>query len=577
LLKQRLERDAEQAQPVSRQSGSSDSDLMRALASSAAADPRLKIQYFIPHGPQNLEESSMFGWYTPGILATAKLIELAARLPADIREPYEGQTAILIARLSRRVSLMSTPVTLDALAQIQPYLPSPFQVFLTNNELVAVAVDDIASRARFPCLHLSSVAGAGRFLLDAVNLKTLTSYIETVLNRLEAIASWRDFAVAVREIWPGGAVRKSIEHSLPRGAHNVVTPNEVALQAFGWTLRGRDDVVKRQKIGHLRAAQYVNAICRSADAVYDSRHKLLLNRRKDIVDYRYIVAVSSRPWQLAQHWRLWIAEAEPQKRRALRQVFAWVVQAGSYFDSAELSRGTFKDLMADRTFQALMTMRAAEARAFTAGLSHLAANSLAPVLRLEPRLNRVRGHLKLLGECARARPMTHTQWKMSRMTVQLGGRMRASVNPEFLKRIDSPEVEDRIEGLKLVTDLPLELMPSDGWPLSMRFDVSRQPVMPGNLFIAGCVAPPRLVPLSAFKEILVLRSFKDTDPLRNILERAVNASLEANSPTFPVKVKFVDVQNKADLIIAINSFHGACMIFDGTDTVHMKPILALDL
>lgn len=562
-LRRRVKRNAEQPRPGSTSAerhSVADRSVVLAVASMVASDPRQKIFYFVPHEPQNLEDASLFGGYTPGLHATAHLLIFASKLPADIREPYTEQMNVLIPRLSRRVWLHSTPIELDSLAQVQPLLPSPFQVFLTNDASVAVAVDATVASARFPCLHLSSIAGLGRVDLRKFTLGHLYDYIGKVLDALDHDDQWHEFSQKVRGDRHGARIRQPIRHELPVGEHNLLTPNESALEAFGWRLHKLDRLFGVNKSIAATAERYVNRICNSADAVYKAREGLLKDTRQDIVDYRYIIAVPSYYWVYQANWRDWINKADRRLRRAVKHVFASVVQADSYMDNI---RSTDVELIKDPAFLFLTGQRAADARMFTAGLTRLAALTLAPVLRLEPRINRVRGELKQLGSCVRTFRPPHAQWKASRLTSRLGEELRASVNPKFLSRIDARERDGRIEGLKLVTDLPLELMPSNGVPLSLRYDVSRQPVIPGNLFFANCSLPPVIVPLSAFKEVLVVRSFKSNDPLRDLLERAIAAHPWLEKASFPINVKFVDVDNEGDLIRAVNKFDGACMIFDG--------------
>lgn len=72
--------------------------------------------------------------------------------------------------------------------------------------------------------------------------------------------------------------------------------------------------------------------------------------------------------------------------------------------------------------------------------------------------------------------------------------MKSLVHPEFLQRIDAKEI-GRIEGLKLITDLPLELLPSNGIPLALRFDTSR--ISPCQEICSGRLAT---FPLPTFRQ-----------------------------------------------------------------------------
>ncbi|RXV67815.1 hypothetical protein D1006_21505 [Burkholderia stabilis] len=146
--------------------------------------------------------------------------------------------------------------------------------------------------------------------------------------------------------------------------------------------------------------------------------------------------------------------------------------------------------------------------------------------------------------------------------------MRTLINPRFLERIDSPE-KGRIEGLKLASDISLELMHSGGLPLSMRFDTSRVPVLPGNLYLSTCIMPPRILPLATFREVLVVRSFQSNDPLRNYLEKAISIFLEKPTP-FAINVTFIDVETEDDFVDALADYKGSVLIFDGHGTYNSE-------
>ncbi len=80
----------------------------------------------------------------------------------------------------------------------------------------------------------------------------------------------------------------------------------------------------------------------------------------------------------------------------------------------------------------------------------------------------------------------------------------------------------------------------------------------------SCLMLPVILPLEAFSNVLVIRSFQPKDPLRKMLEIAISAALElAPAPAFNIKIRFVDVLDENEFVAALVSFNGAMMIFDG--------------
>jgi len=528
----------------------------------AAINPMFKILYLIPHYPQDLNDHSVFGWYTPALHQAAGSLELVATLPADIRELSSEPDVVLRLRLARRIWPNIIPVELDALLAGFNDLAGRFRVFVSDDQAIANEIDTLISQTGSPCLHISWVEGAGRIHVRDFNLSLLANYCNAVLDSLASDSEWTAFVhIARAELQK--PLRSWRIHSLLGAQHNVTKPNEKALEAFGWKIQQVDPLASPTSLGALDPQRYVNRICESANAVVTARSELMKGMRPQLRDYRYVVAVQSMYWGHFNEWRRKLSNHKDVDRKVLNIAFGSAVQATTYFDMFE--KEELKLLLDNPAFHYVQSQRAKDAYSFTAGLTVLATATLAPVLRLEPKLNQIRGDLKQFAKCARARAHHHFDWKQSRMARKLSEKMRSLINPSFLELIDEPEKLGPIEGLKLVADLPLELMASRGLPLSMRFDISRLAVLPGNLYLQNCLMRPVIVSLQDFSEVLVIRSFHPDDPLRELLEEAISSALEASpeSSTFNVSLRYVDVFNEDDFVQALQGFNGALMIFDG--------------
>lgn len=530
----------------------------------ASTDPRFKIVYLIPHHPQELDRFSFFAWYSPALLETARLLMRAATLPADIREIVSSPSNIILHRLMRRIWPNIIPIELDALFSAKDMLKGPFRVFLSNDESVAKEVDRFILQSGWPCLHVSSIESPERIALDDFDLNILLAYCQRVVLAMPATAEWRTFAETAWDEIGDKVPRSPKRHHLRRGLHNVTTPNELALEAFGWTLSQVEPISKELTPGLPNPQRYVDRICLSARTVSDARAELTKNYKRSMMDYRYIVAIQGIYWGHFNEWQKLILKAKSDDQDVIRLTYKAAVNATTYFDTIN-TEAQEKGILDNEMFRVFQSTRSAEALAFTAGLTILASASLAPVLRLEPKLNRVRGDLKQIAKCDRAHSHHQFDWKISRLTRKLGEKMLTLIDPKFLALLEKPEDFGIIEGIKLVTDLPLELMPVGQLPLSMRFDTSRVAPMPGNLYLMNCIMPPVVITLEEFREILIVRSFGQDDPLRDMIAKAIDASqeLEQTLATFNVKIRLVDVSTEDEFVDALNHYSGALMIFDG--------------
>ena len=518
---------------------------------------QFKIAYLLPHSPQDLSEASPFGWYTPGLLQSARALVLAAGLPADIREPFASPHYQLIFRLNRSIWPLITPIQSNSLGEALGVIGTPFVVLLTSEPVAASDTDKLVSASALPLLHASSVPGPGRTSFQALTLSKLFQHVRRVLDQLSPLAEWEGFVKDAKRVIYGAPQRKARRHPLKASHHNVTAPNETALEAFGWYVTpGRPF---SERFGDARSPQiYVDRIVRSADAVSEFRKGLLEDVHPGLTDYRYILAVTSVYWGHQRNISERVAAAPEQLRPALKKTLRRIAHPTTYYDELGPEDA---GLRGSPVYHMLQEIRGRELKAFTASLASLAAGSLAPVLRLEPKVGNLRKEIGLLCQTVRNSAGPHHQWKASRIGRELGEKMRTLIAPEFLQRIEAPELNDHVEGMKLVCDAPLELLRIGGLALSLRFDTSRISPLPGNLSHQICAAPPIFLPLETFSTVLVLRSFATTDPVRPIFESAIHIMARQGTST-RVAYRFVDVSSPDDVVNAVSSFQGAVLVFD---------------
>lgn len=526
----------------------------------SASDPSFRIVYLFPHARQDLSAASRFGWYTPGILDAADPVMQACALPADIREANTSQTGVLYQRLTGSIWPRLMPIEIDSLeAALEHLLPTPFVVCVTTSASVADKVDEILEKSSTPVLHVSTARRPSRVPPAGLDNERIGKYVRQVLEALASKPETQWLARESRRLLSASPRRKIRKHPLPRGGHNLTRPNELALAAFGFNLLSTKYVVQKGgSAGDLCAETYVERICRSADAVEGERARLTVELNPHLIDHRAVLTVHSFYSGLYRSWKELVERTPSELRASVRRTLAMILRAQSYFHEISLDGDNGPD---PRQIGATLSrLVGADMRAYTAGLSMLSSATLCPVLRLEPKLNAVRADAAELARCVRAHKIHHA-WKQARMMRLLGQRMRSFVHPEFLKRIDAKEAGP-IEGMKLITDLPLELMPSEGIPLGLRFDVSRVSPVPGNMFWQLCNLPPLRVSKERFNDVLIVRSFEAGDPVRRVLETALTA-FSGDLAFRSLKYRFVDVKTPQQFVDAVNAFDGALMIFDG--------------
>lgn len=529
------------------------------LAKAIAMDPRCKIAYLVPHLPQNSEDASPFGWYTSGLHDAAEQIITAAALPADVREPHTDLQTILLNRLAGTVWPLMTPVETTSLPHVLEILQTPFRVCLSSSEEVAAIVDSLVSKSTWPMLHASTISAPGRVSAIHLDLAEISKYIRIVLDALSEDPGWASFVKGIRQVLTNTARRKAVNHSLKKGLHNVVLPNERAMEAFGRKFQ-KEKRISRPMEMDFDSRRYIERICKSADAVFVEREKLLEHTDIDVRDYRYVIAVPSIYWGHYRNWRNRVQNAPESIRKDFKGAIKNLVHASSYFDRVPVVELNGRQVLSP-VYSLIAADRAKDMRSFTATLTTIAATTLVPTIRLEPKINSVRILAGELARCVRAAARHHYVRKTSRLASRLSTEMRASIDQEFLDRIDRVESIDRIEGLKLIADAPLEFLKCDGLPIGLRYDCSRISPMPGNLFHQISTRMPLHLPLSAFDEVLIIRSFSPNDPVGRVLSSAIEG-LRSGTDFERVRFRFVDVTSAEDVINELSSYTGSIVLFD---------------
>jgi hypothetical protein len=212
-------------------------------------------------------------------------------------------------------------------------------------------------------------------------------------------------------------------------------------------------------------------------------------------------------------------------------------------------------MMESEPVKAALNLRREETTVHTLAVGLRAASTLAATVRLPPAVNRAAGSIRQLANHARA--PASPQHKFGRLFRGVQSKLSEAVGKEICDLIASYEGE-----IKLVTDAPLEWLPIDGVPLSLRFHTSRITSTPGNLMVGELASPPLImITPDDFREILIVTAIDANDRLRDLLLTA----LDGFAPLWKGKltIRSVEVSSEEDFVRALNSYHGPIAIFDG--------------
>lgn len=329
----------------------------------------------------------------------------------------------------------------------------------------------------------------------------------------------------------------------PSRGHNILTPTETVFLSLGYSFDLPDDTLNGNEDG-----VFADALVVASQTLETTLEQLTGNSKRPPGIPSVIVTIPSvfrhlNPNRLGR-------EATPELRRVTRAVLRqaqYIALRGTAKELEEMARSQQSNV--------ILGMRAQELYLYTAVLTVIACSLSCPVLRLPPQLDRIR--TLLVGLATLSRKGSDAQRRRNQLAIRIGEMFRSLIPVQLLTKLDGYVNQ----GVKLVGDVPLELLPINGLPLSLRCSVSRLPTLPGNLMVRhSLMCTPTFLRPSDFHDVLVVRSFQPFDPIRSLLEVSVSVVLQNQSK---VKVKFVDVSNEQEFMEAFNQFSGKIAIFDG--------------
>lgn len=379
------------------------------------------------------------------------------------------------------------------------------------------------------------------------------------INGVESLGGWDGHPSQLIDhrlnslIWPDAVLDSNrvgaasgFRAALPPGEHppfatGVTIPNEVLCLSLGAPFASPEMITPGEP------GSYVEAIIRSADRA----RSYIGCSSTDLVLYAPSLVREHYQFDSA-FWNRILRQIKNKKARAFVRDAVFRNKHYSGFSTPDPEGTTSAALRSDPVLQAVVGLRQSELRICSAGIASLCCSVIAPALRLPNSLN---FSLGLLQEIER-------HWNSD----ELRSKGLAQKNFRLLTKTMVDDIDHRLlhyvrdhgEAITIVADFPVEWIRIEGIPVMFRHETSRVPMTPGNLMLTNCLETETIrVPSSALHDVLVIRSFRDDDPVRVTLEYAVGR--------FPIKrlrTTFVDVQSRDEMVECLNEFQGLIVIFD---------------
>jgi len=499
------------------------------------------ILYVVVLPKEGSGKFSPFQGFSLNALSIAGTIDYLCTLPTSIDELYRSKKDAVRWRSIGLSGYAIVLVELDFLPRFRGGLP--LTCFVSDQQSFEEVERHIAKHGRKQWLHLttdeanSSVPKLWNFSradIWAWAQKTAQAVITENLAGAQAPTAipWRSFVE-----WPEETAHIETQ------SHNVTRPTEMALRSLNFKL-----AESNKSLALRDDNEFAFAISTAADEVERVRHDSEADHHRIPGSPVLIVTVPSVYRRLSPHL------LNRNATRAVRRAFRNIIRQRQYI-AMKSSGAEAKEMLEDRDAVALMAIRAEELGAYTSALSVAASSFVAPVLRCPPQVDRVRDLLIRLAGAGRSK--NPNLQRLNRLAHMVGDSIRGAIPQMLLQRIE----KHQHDGIKLIGDTPLELLPVGGLPLGLRATVSRMPTLPGNLLIRqGLLRTPLLIQPNELRKVLIVRAFDHDDPLRNVLVDAIKI---ANRHEENIDISVADVATREQFIQAFDNFDGCLAIFDG--------------
>lgn len=507
-------------------------------------DP-LKIYYLVILGTDDPFDITPFQGFSVSWASVSWAMYRLVTMPADVLERSYTPRHIIAQRMGGVRPLAWAPLTLTALEGLSASQLGVFIVLFSGEKETADRVAVWMRAQEHPVMHITPFGVEGATHPDMFTIDMLQGFCSGTLNWCPErfTDEQREAAAAALPKWTEPPV---IASGLKAHGHNVTRPNHMTLKRAWRSLEAGEPFISNSE------QEYTEIIVESARAVRKVR------RDTGIYGFHFLTLIRPElmlvePALYRLHYKR-VRPPGPFEGKAVSNALRLIqMQKGL---SIKGSPTFFKQLQELPAARSLIGIRASELDTFTLGIGLRAAQTVSAVVRLSPGVNSVFPLLSNYARNIRSSKM-EARLKTPRLFAALQRGLRDAVGNTRLAFM-----EEHGGPVKIVCDAPIELLPIGNLPLGMRYDCSRLNATPGNLLMQLLVEfHPTILPPEALQTMLVISTFSDDDPLKDILTGTLAATFK--SLQGKANLVFKKARSTDEFVAALNDFDGAILIVDG--------------
>lgn len=477
------------------------------------------------------------------------LMHCMSILPATANEVYMSSEKLIKFRSSFASASFLLLDKSSFEKRIGAFDGSPFIYCYCIDEDVVVHVKETCRSFRYPPITVGWDKSCDIVISDSCEFFFLD---DSIAERVDLAGANNDLPPELLVFFKNNTRRSpiSIELEQTSYSHAISNPNEAVLYSFGFNLPNVDKL-----IGGADKEVYINAIIDSSKAVLQvTKEVTKLSIKSDLVLYCPSIFTSLYDFN-SQFWN-------SLKRKVTNKASRDFIMNG-LFKNPNFSGFNIPSIDNDKQLEELrksvFVQEIASIRKFELALSSAAINFLcvsnnSPAVRLPNKINFFHNHLRDIESLSKS-DNPKSKEKLRRKFSQLTSDIKSEIGDRLCDFI----VENS-KSLILCTDSILEWVPFDRIPLMFTHEISKINTTPGNKFLQETTNFSSVsISQKQLKNITVIRSFKNLDPIKFVLEKAIKHYIKIDQT---ISVKFIDVTSSKELIDALKQCEDNILIFD---------------
>jgi len=508
--------------------------------------PSTQITYIIPMEVGMNERSfSPFSGFSQEFIDKSYFLSIISQLPQDICE-LSLPSYLNIAARKEIGDYKIFVLNFDALSQLPYHVFTPFICVFSSRSTHSQCVrllDLFTNRA----IHVSEFNKDGAILPHELTRKRMRKEFSSISKIYAQHLDEEDRKILKNLMSGRPKTYRPSKFRLKYRIHNIVKPSECALASHRY---------KFSKSLHLRHGgknSYVEGIVDISKEIL--RIRGLIPNRYSNVKNDFVLGLPSFYAYLYKDKNIRDV-LDKFGGKFTKSFFEKYILRYRGYVPTNVKVKNISEIVENPYIAAVTQVRQQELFAFTNLMSILSSEDFSPFIRLPNDLNLMHGMLDNIESlvCGSAKRRDE---KLNREFSKVSDFILSAI-PQDVRGV----IDDCGEKGVIVSDYPIEWMCLDNdVPLLFTRELCRIGSTPGNILSEIICNTERVeFDISYVNKVLVIRSFKDDDPIRNYLEVAVNHFSE--NFINGTEVLFVDVDSEEGLYQALNAYRPFFAVFD---------------